>query len=57
MEHYDNLTLKDAFAIQWIAANCDSKGHLLKVDDDVIINLSYAQNFMKIAPLKRSVLG
>ena len=45
------------FAIQWIAAHCDGARYLLKVDDDVIINLPYAQHFMQLAPLKRSILG
>lgn len=46
VDHYDNLTLKIAFIVEWVTKKCAGRPKfLLKVDDDVYVNVAHLLAF------------
>ena len=46
LDTYRNLTDKTVMGIKWIANNCDTK-FVMKIDDDVIVNVPNLINYLK----------
>ena len=40
-DHYENLGLKTISAMDWVARNCPQAEYLLKVDDDMFVQVNF----------------
>lgn len=46
MDTYRNLTLKSIMGVKWAATYCSKAKFILKVDDDVIVNVHYLTKYL-----------
>ena len=44
MDTYNNLRLKTIFILKWVHLNCPKLKFIMKVDDDVFVNVPNLQN-------------
>ncbi|XP_076446898.1 beta-1,3-galactosyltransferase 4-like [Babylonia areolata] len=49
-ESYRNLSLKIALAVEWSAAFCPGAGHVMKVDEDTLVNLPLLLDLLRHVP-------
>ncbi|XP_069134444.1 beta-1,3-galactosyltransferase 1-like [Argopecten irradians] len=57
VDSYANLTLKSIFMLKWSSTFCVNTSYVLKVDDDMFINVPNLINFLNSTRLKNSVIG
>lgn len=57
IDSYYNLTLKTMAMINWACKHCSKAKYLLKVDDDVLVNMPRLLSYVKEKTLKRSIIG
>ncbi|KAG7158211.1 N-acetyllactosaminide beta-1,3-N-acetylglucosaminyltransferase 2-like [Homarus americanus] len=55
-ESYFNLTLKTAHLLHWAATNCLSSTYIVKVDDDVYVNVEMLLHVLSV-PRNYTILG
>ena len=46
IDHYRNLTLKNVMGLKWISEYCPTAKNVIKVDDDVFLNVPQAISFL-----------
>lgn len=42
----ENATLKSAFMLKWVSRNCNKASFLLKLEDDVFVNIGNVMKFV-----------
>lgn len=50
-EHYRNLTYKHVLALRWAAAFCPSAAFLLKMDDDILVDVWALAGLLRAGPV------
>ncbi|XP_078320415.1 beta-1,3-galactosyltransferase 1-like isoform X2 [Crassostrea virginica] len=56
-EKYENLTQKSTAILRWTVSNCPRVRYLLKIDDDVFLNLPRLLKYLSKHPQTNTVLG
>lgn len=56
-ETYENLSKKSIALLQWASKNCKGVKYLLKIDDDMFLNLPRLLDELKIQPKLNSISG
>lgn len=57
-DSYHNLTLKTLSMMRWVAERCSAIRYVLKVDDDMMLNMQHITDFAEINPnLHRAIIG
>lgn len=57
-EAYRNLTYKHVMGLKWIVENCDDRiSYIIKMDDDIVINLYEILNVIKEKNINNSIAG
>ena len=46
MESYENITFKDVMTLRWLTENCKNVKYIIKVDDDVFLNIFKVADFI-----------
>uniref|UniRef100_A0AAG5CMS6 Hexosyltransferase n=1 Tax=Anopheles atroparvus TaxID=41427 RepID=A0AAG5CMS6_ANOAO len=46
IEAYRNLTYKHLMSLQWVTQNCQGAKYLIKMDDDIVFDPFYIQNYL-----------
>lgn len=57
LEAYRNLTYKHVMGLKWIVDNCDENSYIMKMDDDIVINLYEILNVIKHRNINNSIAG
>ncbi|XP_070547541.1 uncharacterized protein [Ptychodera flava] len=57
MDNYKNLTLKTVMLLKWATFYCPNARYVMKVDDDVFINLHNLVSILVAAPRSRHVVA
>lgn len=57
LETYENLSLKSIALLQWAMENCEGVRYLLKIDDDMFLNLPRLLTELKAHPKMNSIAG
>lgn len=57
LETYENLSQKSIALLRWASTNCKGVRYLLKIDDDMFLNLPRLLNELKVHPKTNSILG
>lgn len=57
LDTYKNLTIKSIVGLKWADRYCPNAKHVLKVDDDVIVNIDVLVNDLERRNLKKSIMG
>lgn len=52
IDSYHNLTIKSIMMLKWIKNNCPIAKFMMKIDDDVYLNLPNLIAFMKLEQVK-----
>ncbi|RNA12030.1 beta-1-3-galactosyltransferase 1 [Brachionus plicatilis] len=47
IDTYSNLTLKSIMGLQWISLYCPNVKYVLKIDDDVLVNIPFLVSYLK----------
>lgn len=48
---YHNLTVKMLVALKWISSHCKGASYVLKIDEDVFVNIPHLVTFLKAQPV------
>lgn len=57
-DSYHNLTLKTISMMRWVADHCSNIRYVLKVDDDMMLNMQHIADFAEINPnFHRVIIG
>lgn len=56
-ETYENLSKKSIALLRWASTNCQGVRHLLKIDDDMFLNLPRLLDELKTQPKLNSISG
>ncbi len=56
-DSYGNTTLKQVLMMQWLQRHCFGVHFMLKIDDDVLLNLRVVQHAVTTSMLHRNVMG
>lgn len=56
-EAYRNLTYKHLMGLKWIVESCEEISYIMKMDDDIVINLYEILNVMKEKNINNSIAG
>jgi len=54
---YYNLTLKSLSIINWVADNCEKAKYVLKIDDDMFVNMQLLIDFAETREFKNVIIG
>ncbi|KAJ6220587.1 hypothetical protein RDWZM_006399 [Blomia tropicalis] len=57
VENYYNLTLKAIAELRWAEIHCNRSRHLIKVDDDVLLNIPYLDAWLQKGNLPSGMIG
>lgn len=57
LETYENLSLKSIAILHWAMENCEGVRYLLKIDDDMFLNLPRLLKELKAHPKMNSITG
>ena len=57
IDSYYNLTLKTMSMMKWVSDNCDKVKFVLKVDDDMFINMQLLVDFCETRTFTNSIIG
>lgn len=57
MDNYFNLTLKTITLMRWVSLNCDKVKFVLKVDDDMFVNMQLVVDFSETRTFTKSIIG
>lgn len=57
LETYENLSLKSIAILHWAMENCEGVSYLLKIDDDMFLNLPRLLKELKAHPKMNSITG
>eukprot|EP00105_Crassostrea_gigas_P032726 XP_011455851.1 PREDICTED: beta-1,3-galactosyltransferase 1-like [Crassostrea gigas] len=57
LETYENLSQKSIALLRWASTNCERVRYLLKIDDDMFLNLPRLLNELKVHPKTNSISG
>lgn len=56
-DSYNNLTIKSVMMLKWVQHHCSSAHFLMKVDDDVYLNLPVLVEALSLAPTANTLIG
>lgn len=56
-DHYYNLTLKTISMMKWISENCQNVKWVLKVDDDMFVNMQFIADFSETRTISNVIIG
>lgn len=56
-ETYHHLTYKHVMGLKWIVENCHNIPYIMKMDDDIVINLYEILNNLKTTNINNSIAG
>lgn len=56
-ENYENLAKKSISILQWVHKNCKTPKYILKVDDDIFLNLNLLKTYLDVKNLSNSIVG
>ena len=56
-DSYGNFTMKVVFMMQWLGTYCPGVRFMLKIDDDVLLNLPVVQGAVTTSVLRRNMMG
>lgn len=54
---YYNLTLKSLAIVNWVADNCEKAKYILKIDDDMFVNMQLLVDFAETREFKNVIIG
>lgn len=54
---YYNLTLKSLAIVNWVADNCEKAKYVLKIDDDMFVNMQLLVDFAETREFKNVIIG
>ena len=54
---YYNLTLKSLAIVNWVADNCEKVKYVLKIDDDMFVNMQLLVDFAETREFKNVIIG
>ncbi len=57
IDNYFNLTLKTISMMKWISEKCNKVKYVLKVDDDMFINMQHITDFSETRTFKKVIIG
>jgi len=57
VENYYNLTLKTISLLRWVNSTCDQIKYILKVDDDMFVNMQMVVDFCETRTFNKAVIG
>ncbi|XP_033747155.1 beta-1,3-galactosyltransferase 1-like [Pecten maximus] len=57
VDSYRNLTLKSIFMLKWTSKFCVKTSYLLKVDDDMFVNVPYLIDYLNATQIRNAVIG
>jgi len=57
VDNYYNLTLKTISLLRWVNSTCDGIKYVLKIDDDMFVNMQMVVDFCETRSFPRSVIG
>ena len=57
IENYYNLTLKTISLLRWVNSTCDQIKYILKVDDDMFVNMQMVVDFCETRTFNKAVIG
>lgn len=57
IEAYRNLTYKHLMGLKWVFDNCKNTHHVIKMDDDIIVNLYELTTLLKNHPIEPNVIA
>lgn len=57
VDNYYNLTLKTISLLRWVNSTCDRIKYVLKIDDDMFVNMQMMVDFCETRSFPRSVIG
>nr|XP_034298925.1 beta-1,3-galactosyltransferase 5 [Crassostrea gigas]XP_034298926.1 beta-1,3-galactosyltransferase 5 [Crassostrea gigas] len=56
-EKYENLAKKSISILQWIQLNCENPKYILKVDDDIFLNVNLLKTYLDVKNFSNSIVG
>lgn len=57
IDDYYNLTLKSISMLQWVNETCDAVKYVLKIDDDMFVNMQMMVDFSETRTFSKVVIG
>ncbi|KAI1286760.1 Beta-1,3-galactosyltransferase 2 [Halotydeus destructor] len=57
IDHYNNLTLKTLSLMRWVNSSCSKAKFVLKVDDDMFVNMEKLVDYCKTNTFKKTIIG
>jgi hypothetical protein len=57
IDNYYNLTLKTISLLRWVNATCDRIKYVLKIDDDMFVNMQMMVDFCETRSFPKAVIG
>lgn len=57
VDSYYNLTLKTLTMVKWVSVNCEKVKFVLKVDDDMFLNMQIVVDFSETRTFSKSIIG
>ena len=57
VDNYYNLTLKTISLLRWVNATCDRIKYVLKIDDDMFVNMQMMVDFCETRLFPKAVIG
>lgn len=57
IDNYYNLTLKSISMLQWVNETCDAVKYVLKIDDDMFVNMQMMVDFSETRTFSKVIIG
>ena len=57
VDNYYNLTLKTISLLRWVNETCDGVKYVLKIDDDMFVNMQMVVDFCETRTFSKAVIG
>ena len=57
IDSYKNMTLKSLLGLKWVTEHCPMVKHVIKTDDDMIINFPYLLSVLRETDMTWSIMG
>lgn len=57
IDSYRNLTLKSISVLRWVSLFCNRTRHVLKVDDDMFVNIPFLLDYLNTSDVHNAIVG